>query len=147
MKFNIQELNQEKLNESVANEASLIFKNKKSYDTRTYDDIVANTKAGHAVERFLIECANFTNNPKMYHDVVSAAGVEVECKVINHKWCNDYNVITDPKAFNLKKWTQNYKNYNSARYVCVFKSDGLNENFEYYATFDLENGDKVELPK
>lgn len=147
MDFNIKTLDQEKLTESSLAESKEIFENKKSYDNRTYDDILLNTRNGHAVERYLIENFNYVNNIKKYHDVISPNNIEVECKVINHKWCNDYTIIQDPKEYNLKKWIKSYKSYNSARYICVFSVDDINENFKYYNTFDLETGEKVELPK
>ena len=63
---------------------------------------------------------------------------EVEVKVIDARYCNDYFIETDPNGYNLTKWRKSYKSYNSARKLVVFSKDY--DTYSYYKTYDLETG-------
>lgn len=145
MKFNINDLDEDKLFESISREMPGIHANNQSRRNRTTDEIFNSTLRGHAVERYLIENHGYYDNPKKYHDVISSTGIEIECKAVDKKWCKDCYILEDPNGYNIKSWQKNYKNYNDARYVVVFGES--NGDYEYFATLDLETGNKVEFIK
>ncbi len=132
MKFNKNDVNQQKLQESVQREAEGIFRN--NARGRSFEKVCEDTEKGHIAERYLIEVMGYSDNPKDYHDVIDTSDIEVEVKVIDEKWCNDYYIEQDPNFRNLKKWKSN-KTWNDAKKVVVFSES--NGNYKYYGTYDL----------
>lgn len=142
--FNINDLDQQLLKESVEREARAIFNGPYSNNNRSLQKIVNDTYVGHAAEEFLIQKLNYKTNPLEFNDVISPAGEWVEVKVVNYKWCNEYRIEQDPKHMNLKLWAEKYKNPNhdsQSRYVLVFSTDNI--NYEFFGAYDLETSTKV----
>lgn len=141
--FNIQDLNQIQLHYSVKQEAENIFNGPYARNNRSLDKIIEDTIVGHAAEQHLIQTQDYTTNPQKYNDVVSPGGNEVEVKVINYKWCNEYRIETDPKRMNLKLWTEKYHSGigHSSKYVLVYS---VNEG-EYilFGAYNLENQQRI----
>jgi hypothetical protein len=131
--FTKDDVDQQKLEESVKREAQGIFE--KNSRNRTFDQVYKDTEKGHIAERYLIEHWGYTDNPKLYHDVIYNDNIEVEVKVIDKKWLNEYFIETDPYHRNLKKWRESKRQYNVAEKVIVFSVD--NGVYEYYNTYDL----------
>ncbi len=98
------------LHKTVKAEADAIFAR---LDGRTYDQVYTNVELGQIPERYMIEEFGWKNNPKKYHDVISTNGTEVEIKVLEEKYCNDYFIFTDPYDKNMNQWMNN--KYNDKR--------------------------------
>ena len=128
---------------SVKNEAQDIFNGPYARNNRTLDKIIEDTIVGHAAEQHLIQTQNFIKNPKNFNDVISPKGYEIEVKVINYKWCNEYRIEVDPKKMNLKLWTEKYngKSGHSSRYVLVYSV--RDELYTLFAGYDLETQDRI----
>lgn len=140
MIFNINDLDQDKLDSSVMREAHEIYKNQPR--GRSLEKVIYDTRKGHAAEQYLIQAWDYKDNPKKYHDLISPDGHEIECKVIDARYCTDYYIESDPNGYNLKKWMANYTKYNNAKHVMVFSEH--EGNYKFFQTYNVKDGTRVE---
>ncbi len=142
--FNINDLNQQKLQYSVSREAQHIYDGKYSRNNRTFEKIVQDTVVGHAAEEYLIQKMKWNTNPSNFNDVISPLGISVEVKVINYKWCNAFRIETDPQGMNLSLWRKKYKDKGhgaTSRFVLVYSvQDG---QYSLFGGYDLETSTRV----
>ena len=142
--FNLNDLNQQQLLTSVNRETRHIYDGRWSRNNRSFEKIREDTIVGHAAEEFLIQKMGYKTNHADFNDVISPQGYNIEVKVINHKWCNQYRIETDPRGMNLTLWTQKYNDRGhgtNARYVLVYSVYG--ENYTLFGGYDLETGQRL----
>lgn len=65
-------------------EAILIHDKPSTRRNRSLNEIYETVKYGHAAEQYLIQ-QGYTDNPKMYKDIIEPSGEDVEIKVTKHK--------------------------------------------------------------
>lgn len=149
-RFKMSDIDQTRLMSSVNRELSgIIDSAKRNNDNRSIEEIRASTIKGHAVEIFLQDHMHFSENTKLYHDVISPNGTAVECKCIDEEWADDYWIRQDPYGRNLKKWIMKYKNgQNDASLLVLYSVSKDMKEFKYYSTYDFDKfGVKCEFPK
>ncbi len=80
--FNLNELNPIELHDRATNEAKKIATNTSfKMSGRTYEDLIRQTRKGHAAELYLIDILGWTDDERDYKDVIDPDGLPVEIKV------------------------------------------------------------------
>jgi len=135
-KFNVLELNQEKLQNAIINEAKTIYESSvasRHYNgrKRTLAEIIETIRPSKTCEEYLVQKENFIYNLQKWHDVISPKGHLVEVKVIK-------NNIKKENYNNYAKGIYNkIKKYNSCEYIYMYKNNG-NGNFELVYIYDTK---------
>lgn len=120
MRFNVKELDLDKLEKACILEANSIF----GGDNRTYEEVLRMVSIGKPPERYLIEKGKFTDDTTKYHDVCSPTGLSVEVKVRNPK-----NVSATLN--NLSELRSNPRRYLKSDWVFIFQMFGSFPDNEY----------------
>jgi len=80
--FNINEINPIQLHDRALNEAKKIANNTSfKMSGRTFEDLIKQTRRGHAAEIYLIDILGWKDDERDYKDVIDPDGLPVEVKV------------------------------------------------------------------
>jgi hypothetical protein len=80
--FNLNEINPIELHDRATNEAKKIATNTSfKMSGRTYEDLIRQTRKGHAAELYLIDILGWEDDERDYKDVIDPDGLPVEVKV------------------------------------------------------------------
>jgi hypothetical protein len=83
--FNLNDINTIELHDRATNEAKKIATNASfKMSGRTYEDLIRQTRRGHAAELFLIDILGWKDDVREYKDVIDPDGLPVEIKRSNH---------------------------------------------------------------
>ncbi len=84
--FNLNEINPIELHDRATNEAKKIATNTSfKMSGRTYEDLIRQTRKGHAAELYLIDILGWDDDERDYKDVIDPDGLPVEVKVTSKK--------------------------------------------------------------
>ena len=106
--FNINEINPIQLHDRATNEAKKIATNTSfKMSGRTYEDLIRQTRRGHAAEIYLIDVLGYKDDEREYKDVIDPAGNFVEVKVTN----SERNIPFMIERFANIKLTEEWKDW------------------------------------
>jgi len=123
VKFNRNDLNQELLHARTEEEAKHIFSKESTRQGRTYEQVYDTCLYGQSAEFYLIQFANFKDDPRPYKDVFTPVGKAAEIKVTEGHYYVPY-VIKRCEDYAKEKWRQ----YPAIVYIFIGDKSSLDYN-------------------
>ena len=103
MKFNVRDIDRERLKQRAFTEAQYIFDKDSTRRDRTLHEVRINCLIGHAAELYLIDYCGFKDDPTPYKDVFDPSDNPTEVKVIRNAK-DVYFVLKRAKEYMLEDW-------------------------------------------
>ena len=132
--FNLDDINPIRLHERAVNEAKKIASNisfKRS--GRSWEDLLRQTRRGHAAEVYLIDILGWDDDEREYKDVIDPDGYPVEIKVTGNK----ANIPIMLENFTRFKTYEDWKNWPD--HLIIFINPEDSSEYEYYARYQWIN--------
>lgn len=126
--FYRKDLDTKALARKALDEAKLIHSKPSTARGRSLREIYATTVYGLSPEQYLIEKCNFTNDSRMYKDVISPQGIPVEVKTTEGEYYT-YHVLKRCNSNKLEVW-RNYPDW-----VFIYINDKTNDHYTLHNTY------------
>ena len=132
--FNLDDINPIRLHERAINEAKKIASNVSFKQSgRSWEDLLRQTRRGHAAEVYLIDILGWDDDEREYKDVIDPDGYPVEIKVTGDK----ANVPIMLENFTRFKTHEDWKNWPD--HLIIFINPEDSTEYEYYARYQWIN--------
>lgn len=132
--FNVNEINPIQLHDRATTEAKKIATNTSfKMSGRTYEDLIHQTRRGHAAELYLIEVLGWDDDKREYKDVIDPDGLPVEIKVTGKK----ENIPIMLQRFTDIKLNQEWMNWPD--HLMIFINPEDSNEYSFYNRYEWKN--------
>ena len=129
--FNINDINPIQLHDRATNEAKKIATNTSfKMSGRTYEDLIRQTRRGHAAELYLIDILGWDDDEREYKDVVDPDGYPVEVKVTG----KEENISIMLQRFTNIKENQEWMEWPDSLIIFINPPDS--NNYSYHGRYE-----------
>ncbi len=134
IEFTLDDINPVRLHERALNEAKKISQNYSFKSSgRTWEDLLRQTRRGHAAEVYLIDILGWKDDEREYKDVIDPDGYPVEIKVTGNK----SNVPVMLENFTRYKTHEDWKDWPD--HLIIFINPENSSEYSYYGRYQWVN--------